>query len=63
MKKKTLKINILLIFLFIFCSSCVKNVKNCGISTNYKEIGELIIKNASNFSNLEIKNAQITCKF
>ena len=29
MKKKTLKINILLVFLFLLCSSCVKKVENC----------------------------------
>jgi hypothetical protein len=63
MKKKTLKINTLLIFLFLFCSSCVKNIKDCKISPDLEQIGESVLKNKENLSKTELRSAQMRCKY
>jgi hypothetical protein len=73
MKKKTLKINILLVFLFLLCSSCVKKVENCKflpkIEIESQKNNESHEKTAD--SKEKVKNmidnrttsAQISCKF
>jgi hypothetical protein len=63
MKKKTLKINTLLIFLFLFCSSCVKNIKDCKFAPDLEQIGESVLKNKENLSKTELRSAQVRCKY
>ena len=38
MVKKPLFFNIFLVFLFLVCSNCSKNLINCDIFPNFKEI-------------------------
>ena len=63
MIKKAFKINILLIFLFLFCSNCQKNVESCKISPDLKQIGESALKNKQNLSETELRSAKFRCNF
>jgi len=60
MKKKSLKISILLLILFTFCSC---TVKNCKFEPNYKEIGESALKNTKDLTEVEVRSAQVNCKY
>jgi len=48
------------LFLFAFCSC---TIKNCKIAPNYKEIGDSALKNTNNLAEIEIRTAQVTCKY
>jgi hypothetical protein len=63
MHKKPLKINVLLLFLFIFCSNCQKNVKNCEILPDLEQIGESAKENIENLRETNLKAAKLRCNF
>jgi len=64
--KKPFKINILLIFLFLFCSNCGKKPQNCVIFPKYKDFDSKKLETTKNFIKI-LKSgeayAQIQCDF
>ena len=66
MIKKPLFFNILLIFLFLFCSNCSKTLENCTIKPDFEKIGEEIKESVDSKKEIDVNNmksAQATCKF
>jgi hypothetical protein len=55
-----LKISVLLLCLFTFCSC---SVQNCKIKPNYKEIGESALKNNKNLTEIEVRSGKIACDY
>jgi len=56
MIKKPLFFNILLIFLFLFCSNCSKTLENCTIKPDLEKIGEEITESVESKREIDVNN-------
>lgn len=66
MKKKPLFFNVLLIFLFLFCSNCSKTLENCKFSPDYDKIGKEIGESVDSKREIDVNNmkaAKASCNF
>ena len=58
--KKPLFYLVFLLFLFSFCSGCVKS---CKISPDYEKIGDSAVKNNENLMETNLKSGKMSCNF
>jgi len=49
-----------LLFLFTFCSSCVKS---CKIRPDLEKIGDSALKNKENLTETNLKSGKVACNF
>ena len=48
------------LFLFAFCSGCVKT---CKFTPDYEQIGDSALKNKENLMETNIKSGKMTCNY
>ena len=48
------------LFLFTFCSGCVKT---CKFTPDYEQIGDSALKNKENLMETNIKSGKMTCNY